>query len=222
MAILIPTIISLALLDALNPFSIAALVYLLGALRPIRNGLLFTAGTYFAYLVGGLLLLAGWQSVVNLVAPLLPWWSLAALEFVGGIGLVLVGVWLWQKYQAGTTFAPPKDLGWFAILAFAVTSTVADLTSALPYFGAVNVLLLEGSLSYPQRALYLALYCLFYCSPLIVMVGGRAFFHHRSDAIFSAVRTGVDWAFSKLTAPVALVAGVVLLLDGFRRLWFVP
>jgi Sap, sulfolipid-1-addressing protein len=221
MAILIPTIIGLALLDALNPFSIAALVYLLGASRPIRDGLLFSAGTYFSYLLGGLLLLAGWQSVLNLVAPIFPWWSLAALEIVGGTGLLLIGVWLWKKSQSGTAFAPPRGLGWFSILAFAVTSTIADLSSAIPYFGAVNVLLLEGSLSYLDRALYLALYCVFYCSPLIVMVGARVFFHQQSDAMFFAVRTGVDWAFSKLTAPVTSIAGIIVLLDGVRRLWFI-
>jgi hypothetical protein len=52
MAILFTTIGGLALLDALNPFSIAALVYLLGTSRPIRNGVLFTGATYVAYLLG--------------------------------------------------------------------------------------------------------------------------------------------------------------------------
>lgn len=219
MAILLTTIGGLALLDALNPFSIAALVYLLGTSRPIRNGVLFTGATYVAYLLGGLLLLAGWQSLINLVAPILPWWSLAVVELVAGMALLGAGIWLWSRSRTGARFGVPQDLGWLAIVLFGVSSTFADLTTAVPYFGAVNVLLLDPHLYWFQRALFLAFYCLLYCGPLIVMVGARAFLSHRSDAVFAAVRSGVDWAIAKLTAPVTLIAGGALLVDGSRRLW---
>jgi hypothetical protein len=179
------------------------------------------AGSPWCAQLGGLLLLAGWQSLISLVAPTLPWWSLAVVELVAGMALLGAGIWLWSRSRTGARFGVPQDLGWLAIVLFGVSSTFADLTTAVPYFGAVNVLLLDPNLYWFQRALFLAFYCLLYCGPLIVMVGARAFLSHRSDAVFAAVRSGVDWAIAKLSAPIILIAGLGLLVDGSWRLSFV-
>ncbi len=219
MTITIPSLLGLAIADALNPFSIAALVYLLGTPRSLINGLIFTAGTYLTYLAGGLLLLAGWQSLVALVAPLLPWWSLGVLEALGGLALLIGGIWLWNSSQAGVTLTPPADLSGTAVLIFAASSTIADLTSALPYFAAVNVLLLDPVFTMLTRVLAIALYCLVYCAPLLLMIGCQMLFRAQSAAIFQRIRGGVDWALAKLTAPLTTAGGVILLGDGIRRLW---
>jgi lysylphosphatidylglycerol synthetase-like protein (DUF2156 family) len=219
LTITIPSLLGLAIADALNPFSIAALVYLLGTPRSLINGLIFTAGTYLTYLAGGLLLLAGWQSLVALVAPLLPWWSLGVLEALGGLALLIGGIWLWNSSRAGVTLTPPPDWSGTAVLIFAASSTIADLTSALPYFAAVNVLLLDPVLTMLTRVLAIALYCLVYCAPLLLMIGCQMLFRAQSAAIFQRIRGGVDWALAKLTAPLTTAGGVILLGDGIRRLW---
>jgi hypothetical protein len=222
LAIVISTVVGLALVDALNPFSIAALVYLLGTSQPIANALIFTGGTYLVYFFGGVLVMTGWQALVDRVSPLLPWWSLGVLELALGTGLALLGVVLWRQARSAGGFAPPPDLGWAAILVFAVSSTVADLTSALPYFGAINVIAVSEDFDQFASLATIAFYCLIYCLPLITLAAVRALFQARSDAIFVRVRAGVDWILARLLGPATLVAGVLLVVDGVRRLWILP
>lgn len=208
----------LAALDALNPFTVAAQAYLLGTPRPMPRSLAFLAGTYATYLLGGVLLLLGWSWALALISPLVPWWGFAAGEIALAVLVGGFAAWSLRKAAAGSPFTPPSDLSIPATLAFAVASTAADLSSALPYFAAVNQVA-TGPAGPAGRLLALSWYNLIYCAPMIALIAARlALPETSSAALFGRMRAGIDWAFARLLPPAMAVAAVALAADGVRRL----
>jgi hypothetical protein len=215
---LLAVLSGLALVDALNPFTIAAQAYLLGTPRPMRRSIAFLLGTFATYLAGGLVLLLGWSAFVAQVLPLLPGWAIPAGEVLLGVGALVLGVWSLRKAAAGTPFAPPTDLSVRATLGFAVASTVADLTSALPYFGAISQI---EAADLDDWAIGLALgwYNLLYCAPLVVLIIARAALSEDASTLFfGRMRQAIDWAFAKLLPPLLIFVGAGFAFDGIRRL----
>ncbi|MCG9917427.1 MAG: GAP family protein [Phenylobacterium sp.] len=91
----IAALLGLAFLDAMNPFSIAAMVFLLSTDRPVLWGLVFLVGTFAVYLFGGVVLLEGWLVVLRTFLPSLPGWAPGGLEMLAGglaSALVLAGI----------------------------------------------------------------------------------------------------------------------------------
>lgn len=70
----------LALIDALNPFSIAALAFLLSTDRPVQRAVVFVVGTFAVYFLAGVVLLEGWLILIEALLPLLPGWTSAPLS----------------------------------------------------------------------------------------------------------------------------------------------
>mgnify|MGYP002777027269 CR=1 FL=1 len=208
----------LALVDALNPFTIAAQAYLLGTPQPMRRSLAFLVGTYATYLAGGVVLLLGWSAFLVRVLPMLPDWLIPAGEALLGVGAFGFGVWSLRKAAAGTPFAPPSDLSVRATLGFAVASTVADLTSALPYFGAISQIA-DARLGDWASGLALYWYNLLYCAPLTALVVARASLSEEASALFfGRMRRAIDWAFGKLLPWLLILAGAGFVFDGICRL----
>lgn len=215
---LLAVLTGLALADSLNPFTVASQAYLLGTPRPMRRSLAFLAGTYATYFAGGVLLLEGWTILLRRVLPLVPAWGYGAGEMALGAVLAGFAVWSWRRAAGGSPVTPPAGLGVGATLAFAVASTGADLTSALPYFAAVSRIAAEVP-GWGARLGLLAWYNLLYVSPLILLVAVRALLSpEASERFFGRARAAIDWAFARLLPPLLLVAGIALLVDGARRL----
>lgn len=216
---LLAMVSGLALVDALNPFTIAAQAYLLGTPRPLRRSITFLIGTYLTYLAGGVVLLLGWSAFLLQVVPLLASWAIPAGEVLLGLGTLGFGIWSLRQAASGTPFTPPSDLSVRATLGFAVASTIADLTSALPYFVAVSQIR-PARVGGLQTALMLSWYNLLYCAPLIALVAGRMSLGEAASAkFFGRTRSAIDWAFAKLLPPLLMVAGAVLVIDGLRRMF---
>lgn len=217
-AALLGVLTALALADSLNPFTVASQAYLLGTPRPMRRSLAFLVGTYAAYFAGGVLLLAGWTVLLRRVLPLVPAWGFAAGELVLGAALTGFAAWSWRRARGGSPVTPPRSLGVGATLAFAVASTAADLTSALPYFAAVSRIAAEVQ-GWGAGLGLLAWYNLLYVSPLLLLVAARALLSPAaSERFFGRARAAIDWAFARLLPPLLLLGGAALLVDGARRL----
>lgn len=126
----------LAAVDSLNPFSIAAQAYLLGTPSSTPRSLVFLAGTWLAYFLGGLLLVRGLQAFIASILPGLPFWTVLLGEVT--LGLVCIGLsgYLWRCAKHGKMFTPPKHMGLRSTALFAVATTLSDLPTAVPYFAA--------------------------------------------------------------------------------------
>lgn len=214
---LVIALTGLAVADSLNPFTVAAQAYLLGTPKPMPRSLAFLLTTYVLYFAGGVLLLEGWTAFFRYAAPLIPDWGLPAGEIALGLAVAGAALWAWRKARRGAPFSPPAEMTISATIMFAIVSTVADFSSALPYFAAVNQL---ASSSASKLLQYGAIgwYNLIYVTPLIMLISAKLILSTEgSAAVFGRARTIIDWCFEKLLPPLMVLASAGLIVDGIWR-----
>ncbi len=208
----------LAFLDSLNPFTVAALAYLLGTKKPIGRSTTFILGTYVVYFLGGVLLLQGWLTFFRTLAPRVPPSGWAIAKIVLGVALAAGAVWAFRKAASGTPFRPPANLSLPATLVFAAVSTASDLPSAVPYFAAIARISLSLNSAWMEITC-LAWYNFLYVSPMTaMMIAFIAMGQDRSARLFSRIRTWFEWGFAKLLPPAVAIGAVYLAYDGLAKL----
>ncbi|MCZ8063592.1 GAP family protein [Silanimonas sp.] len=215
------TVVALALVDALNPFTIAAQAYLLGTPKPMPRSIAFLVTTLATYLVAGVLLVAGASAFLIDLRPLLPDVLVAAAALGSGLACLGGAAWLWRSARRGTPLASPKSLGIGATVAFAVLATATDVPTALPYFAAAGMIAGEGG-SAPAQVAWLLLYCLIYVAPMVALVALRAFCAARTGGIFASVQCAIDWTFGRVLPLFAAGLGAWLCWTGVRMLLALP
>ena len=213
--ILLAALVGLALLDSLNPATVATQAYLLATSRPLARAGAFLAATFVTYVAGGWFLLTGWTRLVGRIAAHVSAWGVAAAEIALGLAVAGFALWSWRRASAGTPFTP-RDLGLPACFALGVVSTIEDLPTALPYLAAIDRIAASPA-DTGGRLLLIGLYCTVYVAPLIVLMAIKAG-HPDGVALFDRVRRSVDWAFAKLVPPLSALAACALIADGARRL----
>jgi hypothetical protein len=136
------TLIGLGIVDALNPFSIGAMIYLLATPRPVANGTVFIAGTLLVYLLCGVALMEGWALVLKNLLPLVSYWLEILALSIAGILCLGMAVELYRKSGSGWKQEAPTapSLALSGIFLFAFVSTLSDLTTAVPYIAAANTI----------------------------------------------------------------------------------
>ncbi len=211
-ATFVAALVGLALLDALNPFSIAAQAYLLGTPRPMARSIAFVLGTFATYFAAGLLLVGGANAIVLRVLPQLPAWLIASAEIAFGLASIAGAAYLRRGAAQGP--APtPKSLGVGAALLFAVVATASDVPTALPYFAAAGSIA-SGTASAWAQAGWLALYNVLYVSPMAALIALRASGGSRVDGVFGAVQRAINWSFAWLLPLFAAGLGLWLCIAG--------
>lgn len=211
------TLSGLAIVDALNPFSIAAQGFLLSSNRPAARGLAFVLGTFGIYLIGGIMLLEGWLALFQSMLPALPPWAPGSLEMAAGLAAVAAGVYTFRLAAQGKPTPLPSNFSIMATVIFAGASTLSDLPTAIPYFAAASQIAAsnEGVIC---RYAWLVVYNLIYVAPLAAMLGLHIALGDKAEGVLRKVRRGVDWSFAKLLPPILALTGIALLGDGFMRL----
>jgi cytochrome c biogenesis protein CcdA len=203
-------VLTLGIVDSLNPFSIAAQAYLLGTPRPRARAWTFLLGSFLIYFLAGVFIVQGAAILVRSVLPMLPPWFLASGALALGIASLLLAFYLWKQAKAGTAFVPPANLSVPATFAFAAVSTVSDLPTALPYFGAAAQIAASTSEMLPQLG-WLLIYNLVYVAPLFLLIALHDLLGERSDAVFGRIQRVVNWGFAHLLPPLILILGLGLI-----------
>ncbi|WP_189155688.1 GAP family protein [Lentzea pudingi] len=173
--VLLAGIVGLALLDALNPATIAGVALLLLAplRRPVTAAVLFALGAYAAVFALGVVLLLGADVAAGVITDAMAWLRRAAL-LLGAGSLAVAGV---RRFRTRTRTAVvlPSWVSVRTAVPLGVVVTGADLPNAFPYFPAVERLVTAG-VHTGQALLVLAGYALIYCLPcLVLIVLGAAF-----------------------------------------------
>lgn len=215
---LIASLAGLALLDALNPFSIAAMVLLLTTDRPMARGWVFVAGTLAVYLPFGILLVEGWTAALTALLPLLPVWLIGGGILTAGLACIGLAIHLLRQ---GLPADPGASLGRALTLpataAFAVASTLSDAPTAVPFFAAAALI---PDLA-PERVgqyLWVVLYCLVYVAPLLLMLAIRAAMGAKGAALLERVQRAIGWSFRHVFPPTLVLGGGWLSWLGLTRL----
>jgi cytochrome c biogenesis protein CcdA len=166
---LLAGIAGLALLDSLNPATIAAvaLVLLLTQRRPVLSAVAVAAGAYLTVLGVGLVLFFSAGAAAEAVNGVV-----VALRFVAfglaGFSLIVAGVRRLRdrprkRVRLPDWFSPATAIGLGAGM------TAADLPNAFPYFIAIERLL-NANVSGLTGVAVIAGYAAIYCLPCVVLV----------------------------------------------------
>ena len=166
---LVAGITGLAVLDSLNPATIAAvaLVLLLAPHRPVLSAAAVAAGAYLTVLGVGLLLFFSAGAAAGAVSGVVI--ALRVIAFgLAGISLIRAGV----RRLRDRPRRPLRLPDWFSTataVGLGAGMTAADLPNAFPYFIAIERLL-TAQVSGPAGAAVLAGYAAIYCLPCIILL----------------------------------------------------
>lgn len=221
---LLLALFALALLDSLNPVTIAGAVFLLLTLRPIPRALSFVAGAGLAYLAGGVLLYLGLGAVfVRVLGYLSGPWVHALLVVLGAV-MIAAGVWMQRRTPKDGSRRAFKNLHPAATFLIGASVTGSDLPTAFPLIIAVERMTQTG-LGLAGALAALALYVAVYALPLLLLLAGyfvlrggaAAFLRGAEKAIDRWSRPVTIWSLYVIGALLVLNSGW-LLLDGWAPL----
>lgn len=208
-------LVLLALVDSLNPFSIAGLLYLLLTPRPLPRAAAYLAGTVLVYFLGGVTLFVGLDALP--LAELRPSGRAGHLV-LGGVGAALLGAGLWLERSRSKAATAPRSLHPGVVGLFGAVSTLSDLPTAVPYLVAVERLT-AASVGLGSALLALAGYVLVYVAPLLALLGASLL--RRGDGPGLPQRLGdrlQRWS-RPVTVGVCYLVGALLLANSAAYLF---
>lgn len=200
---LLAGVTGLALLDSLNPATLAAvaLVLLLARRRPVVSAGAVAAGAFLTVLGVGLLLFLSAGAAAGAVDGVV-----VGLRFVAfglaGAGLVVAGLRRLRDRPRRAVRLPR----WFSpvtAVALGAGMTAADLPNAFPYFVAIERLL-DAGVGAATGALVLAGYAAVYCLPCVVLVVVGAVAHDRVRGRLERLVARFTTGVVKRSVPLAV------------------
>ena len=201
-------IVGLAFVDSLNPFSIAACVVVIAGQQSLARGLAFISATFLAYFLGGIALVSGWAEAVEAIRPWIKPWMAAAFWLTLALGSCIGAVILWRRPATteGKEARQPTAAALVGVFLFALSSTISDLPTALPYFAAIPIMVATEA-SFLGLMVWLAFYSLIYISPLILLLWFRLTAHKQFEPLVGGINRFMDWAIRRLTPALLVPVG---------------
>jgi cytochrome c biogenesis protein CcdA len=198
-------IIGLAFVDSLNPFSIAACAVVIAGQQSLSRGLAFITATFLVYFLGGVALVSGWVEAAAAIRPWIKPWMAIAFWLAFALGSFVGAVILWRRPAAteGKEAKQPTSAALVGVFLFALSSTLSDLPTAFPYFGAIPIMVATEA-NFLGLLAWLAFYSLIYVSPLIILLCFRQMAHNQFEPLVGSINSSMDWAIRRLT-PALLV-----------------
>ncbi len=226
MLLLLTSIITLALIDSLNPSTIAAQIFLLALKKPISRVVSFILGTFVMYTAFGFII------VFILGEPIKGFfYELGSTDYLIllaiGIALIAVGTILgWKRYigkegrsksegyvkkAMAPMMAMLKTLNPVHTFFFGMASTAFDLPTSAFYFVALASLLEAGVGPFETTSL-LILYNLLYILPLIVILLIYMIARDRSGPFMNRINKLIGEWSGRLVISILICIGVILVV----------
>jgi Sap, sulfolipid-1-addressing protein len=213
-------IAGLAVLDSINPATIAgvALILLSPMRHPVRAALAYVSGAYVLVLVMGTVVFLTAGAAASAMSGGLVWIRRIAFA-VAALGLLLAAVRRLRDRRRGAVALPAWFSPWTAA-PIGVLVTGADLPNAFPYLVAIERLV-ATDVPNGLGVVALALYAVVYCLPCLVLLligvlhGERL--RHRLRRVYD--RIGQERTVPR--SPLA-AAGLALLAVGAASLVATP
>lgn len=201
-------IVGLGFLDSLNPFSIIACAVVIAGQQSLGRGLAFIIATFLVYFITGLGLVAGWAELVLAFKSRIQPWMVFACWLVLALGCLLGAIFLWRRppMGEGKSVKQPSSLALIGVFLFALGSTISDMPTALPYFGAIPIMVATGA-TMAGLVAWLAFYSLIYVSPLIFLLCYRLIAYKQFEPLVGKIHGFMDWSIRRLSPALLLPCG---------------
>jgi cytochrome c biogenesis protein CcdA len=214
---LLVLVVSIAVVDSLNPATIAPALVLAGTPRPARGILGFAVGYFAVSVVGGLVALGFGHSVVDLVPRPRPG-VLHGIELVLGLAALVAAGILWRgRHAIGARFARMEPRAHQLSPLAGGTLALIELPTALPFFAAIAALSASGEPLTIQIAL-VVLFQVLFLLPVLAIAIGCALARRRPGDRLTRIHQLVVRHAGSMVACLVLVAGIALVVLGVAGL----
>jgi cytochrome c biogenesis protein CcdA len=213
---LLGLVISIGLVDSLNPSTIAPALYLASGERPRMRVAEFTIAVFVVYLAGGALITIGPGQLIRDVVPDVD--VQHTVRHVGELaaGALLLGAaaLLWRRRHGLTArgLRQPTPRRTSSML-LGATITAVELPTAFPYFAAIAAIAGSGLDAVRQLGL-LVIFNVCFVLPLIGIVATLTFAGDHAGAWLTSLRAFLERRWPHLLTGLIVILGLVAILFG--------
>jgi cytochrome c biogenesis protein CcdA len=210
---LLVLMISIGVVDSLNPSTIVPALYLATTDHPRRRVAEFAAAVFVVYLVGGLVIGLGAGQLIRSAIPSGHYNVRHIGEIVAGAILILGAVLVWRRRDQIAQRGLPQARGRRSSIFLGVTITALELPTAFPYFAAIAAVV--GAGVGPVRSFGLLLiFNLCFILPLIGILITLTMAGARADRILASGRNFLERRWPHILAILMILVGSLAVLLG--------
>ena len=212
---LVALVLSVALVDSLNPSAVGPAVYLATRKHAVRSLLGFTLGVFSVNLAAGLVLTLGPGQAILAAVPTVGEHAKHLIELCLGLVALALACLLWPiRHRIAHEVVPKKALGHGSAFALGAGIALANLPTAFPYFAVIAVIIGSGTDLATQASLII-LFNLVVIVPLLAILAISVHPGEHGDVVIGYMRTKLDrWSPMLIPLVVFIFAVALLLLGG--------
>lgn len=210
---LLGLMISIGLVDSLNPSTIAPALYLATGHHPRRRVAEYTLAVFVVYLAGGLLIALGPGALIRSVLPSGHLTVRHIAEIVAGAILFVAAILVWQRRHRIAQRGLPQPRGRRSSILLGATITAVELPTAFPYFAAIAAVV-GGGIGPPREVILLLIFNVCFVLPLIGILITLVVAGPRSDRILGVGRRFLERRWPHILAILLALVGVLAILLG--------
>jgi cytochrome c biogenesis protein CcdA len=206
---LLGIVISIGLADSLNPSTVAPGLYLSAQPKGRYALAQFTAGVFFVYFIGGLLIAVGPGVLILSLVPKPDVTTRHVLEVLAGVVLLVVAGLLWvHRDRLGQRQLPTFSSRGRASWLLGASIMAVELPTAFPYFGALAAVM-GSDLDLPRKIFLIFVFNVCFVLPLLAMLAALWLGGDRAEVALTRVSAFLQRRWPVLLAVVAVIAGVI-------------
>lgn len=220
----------LAVADALNPATIATMMVILPIVRKKWHSLIFVTGTFLIYFITGIIIFIGvdqylktffdgisenYSKPVGMIELIIATTGIiiAIIQAVKLVNRIIRKESSKKDYMAAVV----KMVHPVALVFLAISSTLMDIPTAIPYFGFIGIMSNSGTGLFAASIPFIV-YCLIYVLPMIILYLMFALIQgERFNRIENGFRNFINKASEYLLPIILIVIGILLIGDGLGR-----
>lgn len=212
---LVALVLSVAIVDSLNPSTVGPAVYLATRKHAVRSLLGFTPGVFAVNVAAGLLLTLGPGQAILAAVPHPGEHTKHLVEVCLGLAALALACLLWpMRHRIAHEVMPKKNLRDGSSLALGAGIALANLPTAFPYFAVIAAIIGSDS-NVPTQAALIVLFNLVVLSPLFAILAISMHPGKHGSNFLSYLGTKLDqWSPTLIPLVVLIFALALLLLGG--------
>ena len=214
---LLGLVISIGLVDSLNPSTIGPALYLAHADHPRLRVAEFTASVFLVYLAGGALIALGPGQLIRSALPHAHATPRHVAEIVAGALLIVTAVIVWRSRARIVRRGLPQPRGRRSSVLMGATIMAVELPTAFPYFAAIAAIV--GAGLNPGKSFGLLLvFNLCFIVPLLGILLVLTVAGPRSERFLTVGRSFLERRWPHVLAVLIGVVGLLAILLGLTGL----
>jgi cytochrome c biogenesis protein CcdA len=207
-------VVSIGLVDSLNPGTVGPALYLAAGARPARRTLGFATGVVAVNLLGGIALLAGPGRIALDALPRAGARTQHLAELAVAAVLLVAAAFAWRaRHRIRDRYARPSAGSSRAPLLLGATIALVELPTALPYFAVIAAVSASQS-SVAVEIAMLALFNLAFVAPVLAIAALAGISHGAVEQHLDRLRHALLAHVGEVLASLLIAIAVALALVG--------